>query len=404
MASIAREWSPKGFALSCVLAGFALCLRTDNQLLRSFGLNGVAGVFAVSLLIGVVALCFVVLVSAHDEERRRWSVGVGLIAGVGGVGFALLQGALPFWVSAAGSGGLLGFSLTCLLRQWGRWYRSLSFQGTLFGTAVSFLVASCLWYAVMHAGTPFLFCLGLLVLVLCGGLPLLMSEIVHADEVRAGILPETVERWEPLVTIWQVVRSGWAAVVGLMISLFAAGLSFWPAVTGPLARTVSFKPLAYAIVVAMVWWVVARARSVQGGVFEGFYRVLLPAAAVVMLAGLFAESGVPLGGSMAFPVASYLGVAVFNVLGLAILFWMAKSSEVGFSKVFALFCGSCTVSFGAGMLAFEVLGWDARTAMLCLLAAYLAAMMLGEARAALLRYRARRRADDVLPDVFNGGE
>ncbi|MFR1166290.1 MAG: hypothetical protein ACLSDQ_00925 [Adlercreutzia equolifaciens] len=38
----------------------------------------------------------------------------------------------------------------------------------------------------VHAGTPFLFCLGMLVLVSCGALPLLASQIVQADEIRSA--------------------------------------------------------------------------------------------------------------------------------------------------------------------------------------------------------------------------
>lgn len=404
MASTAREWSPKGLALSCVLAAFALCLRTDNQLLRSLEMNGVAGVFAWSFLLGVIALCAVVLVSAHDEEKRRWSVGVGLVSGVFGVGFALFQEALPDWTCAAGSGLLLGFGLTCLLRQWGRSYRSFSFQGTLSNTAVSFLVASCLWYAVMHAGTPFLFCLGLLSLVLCGGLPLLMSEIVRADEVRAGLRAEASEQWEPLVTIWQVIRSGWGAVAGIMINFFTAGLTFWPAAAGLSFDGVSLKPLSYAVLVAVVWLVVGRAQSAKGGIFVMFYRVSLPVAAAIMLVTPFLHGAFPFVGAAAFSVVSYLGIAVCNVLGLVMLFWMAKSSEVGFSNVFAVFCASCAAGFGMGMVAFHALGADARMVSLCLLAVYLLAMVLSEARSALSRRREEQQPDGELFDIVESGE
>ena len=44
-----------------------------------------------------------------------------------------------------------------------------------------------------------------------------------------------------------------------------------------------------------------------------------------------------LSGLMLFSTISYLGVALMNVLGLVVLLWMAKSSDVGFSKVFAAF-------------------------------------------------------------------
>ena len=110
-----------GLALSCVLAGFALCLHADNLLLGAYALEGAADLFIHSFLVGVVALCVVVFVSAHDGEKRRWSIGVGLLASIAGVLCALLYQVLPTPVSAAGAGLFLGFGLTCLLRQWGRY-------------------------------------------------------------------------------------------------------------------------------------------------------------------------------------------------------------------------------------------------------------------------------------------
>ncbi|MFR1166289.1 MAG: hypothetical protein ACLSDQ_00920 [Adlercreutzia equolifaciens] len=70
-----------GLALSCVLAGFALCLHADNLLLGAYALEGAADLFIHSFLAGVVALCVVVFVSAHDGEKRRWSIG-GLLASI----------------------------------------------------------------------------------------------------------------------------------------------------------------------------------------------------------------------------------------------------------------------------------------------------------------------------------
>ena len=141
-----------GLALSCVLAGFALCLHADNLLLGAYALEGAADLFIHSFLVGVVALCVVVFVSAHDGEKRRWSIGVGLLASIAGVLCALLYQVLPTPVSAAGAGLFLGFGLTCLLRQWGRYYRLFSYQGALLNTMLAFLAASCRWFVVSHAG------------------------------------------------------------------------------------------------------------------------------------------------------------------------------------------------------------------------------------------------------------
>ncbi len=380
MSTQEREWSLAGLALSCLLAVFSLCLEPGNPLLRMYDLAGVSEFFIYSFLAGVVALCAVVLVSSHDEEKRLWSIGVGLAAGAAGTLFSLLFQLLPAAASAVGSGFFLGFGVTCLLRQWGRYYRLFTFRGALLSTMLSFLLASCLWFAVMHAGTPFLFGLGLLALVFCGGLPLLARQIVQADEARMGVRDKVAVR--SLVTMRQVVSQGWAAVIGLALNFFIAGLLFWPGEKGLALEGLAPRPVVYAVLALVVWWTVSRARQGAGGSVEAFYRVSLPLAACVSLACLLVD---PLGRLSASPVlsaASYVGVAVCNVLGLAVLFWTAKSSEVGFSKVFAAFCASGALSAGAGMVAFHVLGQNAQEVALALLTTYLAAMVLFEARAA----------------------
>ena len=93
--------------------------------------------FVCAFLGGAAALCLAVAVSAHDDEQRRWSIGVGLASAGAGIAFALLLDALPAPMVSVCSGGLLGFGLTCLLRQWGRFYRSFTFQGALLNTGLS---------------------------------------------------------------------------------------------------------------------------------------------------------------------------------------------------------------------------------------------------------------------------
>lgn len=352
---------------------------------------------------GVVALCVVVFVSAHDGEKRRWSIGVGLLASAAGVLSALLYQVLPVQASAAGAGLFLGFGLTCLLRQWGRYYRSFSYQGALLNTMLAFLAASCWWFVVSHAGTPFLFCLGMLVLVSCGALPLLASQIVQADEIKAGLRSAVVVK--PIETMREVMQKGWAAVAGLMFNFFTIGLTLWSDRVGAGPVDVAYKPMAYVLLAVAVWWVVAHAYRATGGILQTFYRVALPAAAALMLACPLVNATGALSGTMPFSIVSYVGVALMNVLGLVVLLWMAKSSDVGFSKVFAAFCASCAASVAAGMIAFRVLGPHAQLLWSGLLATYLVAMVLGEGVAFLerrheaLAEQRRAPAVDELPDL-----
>ena len=250
--------------------------------------------------------------------------------------------------------------------------------------------------AAILFGPAYAAVLGLIVLVLSGGLPLLASDIVRADEVRAG-LRDREERWVPHVSIWQVMRQGWAAVVGLMFNFFVIGLTFWPLAAG-LGSGIVPKPLAYVLVVAVVWRVAARVREPQGGMLEAFYRVALPVAATLMLASPLLSGVFPGVDGMVLSILSYLGVATINVLGLVVLFWSAKSSEVGFSKMFAAFCASCAASLALGMLVFQLLGPEAsRWFALVLLVAYLGAVLLGEV------WRTAMRAHAAAPGS-SGGE
>jgi len=85
-----------------------------------------------------------------------------------------------------------------------------------------------------------------------------------------------------------------------------------------------------------------------------------------------------LSGLMLFSTISYLGVALMNVLGLVVLLWMAKSSDVGFSKVFAAFCASCAASVAVGMTVFQLFGAHAQLLWSSVLSIYIVALVLSE--------------------------
>ena len=69
-----------------------------------------------------------------------------------------------------------------------------------------------------------------------------------------------------------------------MFNFFMVGATFWPYAGGLAVTSLSPKPLAYVLVVAVIWWVVSRARGVVGGIMESFYHIALPVSAVVLLA------------------------------------------------------------------------------------------------------------------------
>ena len=375
-----------GLALSCVLAGFALCLHADNLLLGAYALEGAADLFIHSFLVGVVALCVVVFVSAHDGEKRRWSIGVGLLASIAGVLCALLYQVLPTPVSAAGAGLFLGFGLTCLLRQWGRYYRLFPTKGALLNTMLAFLAASCWWFVVSHAGTPFLFCLGMLVLVSCGALPLLASQIVQADEIKAGL--RSVVAVKPLETMREVMQKGMGGGCRSHVQLLHD--RFDAMVRSDRCRVRGRRVQADGVSAASHSGMVGSCARVPraSGILQAFYRIALPVAAALMLVCPIANVTGALSGLMLFSTISYLGVALMNVLGLVVLLWMAKSSDVGFSKVFAAFCASCAASVVVGMTVFQLSGAHAQLLWSSVLSIYIVAVVLSEVVAAIGRLHA----------------
>ena len=225
----------------------------------------------------------------------------------------------------------------------------------------------------------------------------------QADEIKAGLRSAVVVK--PIETMREVMQKGWAAVAGLMFNFFTIGLTLWSDRVGAGPVDVAYKPMAYVLLAVAVWWVVAHAYRATGGILQTFYRVALPAAAALMLACPLVNATGALSGTMPFSIVSYVGVALMNVLGLVVLLWMAKSSDVGFSKVFAAFCASCAASVAAGMIAFRVLGPHAQLLWSGLLATYLVAMVLGEGVAFLerrheaLAEQRRAPAVDELPDL-----
>lgn len=369
-----------GLALSCVLAAFGLCLRSDNALLISFELAGVGMLFASMFLAGVLLFCILAVAFSHDGEKRRWSSIVGLIASSLGTLIGMLAALVTPTVAAELSGVLLGFGLSCLLRQWGRYYRHLSPAQTLLQTALTFLLASLWWYIVAYTHTPFLFGLGLLVLIWAGGIPLLMKQVLESQ----GDLPAADVVVTSKTSMRAIMSHGWAPMVGLLFNFFTIGLTFWPQQAGFVQGAPSPKPLSYALVFLVVWWFVRRTRQAteqaRPHLLETFCRLALPIAAAIMLASPFVDGAIDVRNSLLFTVVSYAGIALFNIIGLSELFWAAHASEVRFSKVFATFVASCAVCVALGMVVFALLGETAQIVSLCVLALYLMAMVIMEVR------------------------
>lgn len=377
MQAVLREFSPPGMVFSFILAIFPFCFRADNTFILAFDLQGTAGYFIVSFLAGTLLSCLGLFFGIKQDSRSRYVwILLGLVCGSLGLLSAGFSPALPLAVGACGAGFFLSFGLIGLLYQWGLYYSSLSLRGVLLNTVLAFLCASVLWYCLMGVDNFILTCLGLFLFLLCGSLPL-FTRSVKGQSGAQNRLSFRTERKILGATARRIMVQWWGAIVGIMFNFFTIGLTFWPAAAGLEADGISPKPFAYAIIVIVICLVIRKASQMATDDLLGlFCKAALPIAAAIVLASPFLESVVPISSAPAISSISYVGIALLNVLGLVVLFWLARDVAFPFYRLFSPFCVSCACSMLAGLLVFQAMGKNAQVISLCILAAYLVLMVL----------------------------
>lgn len=381
MASRAFMGSPWLLGFSFPLAATGLCLRADTPLPLVFAEHGLAWTFIFSLMAGVLVGSVVACRSSWCANGNRAGTVLALASGLLSAASLYMAVEQPRIRWAVGTGILLGASLCLAIAAWAARIRQLPSRSVLGSVACSFFAAS-LWGWLVSAvsavvGMPDL----LAVLVLAGTVPLLVAPLRRFELTEAdGPFPEG--QIAGSAKIGRVVVDAWPAWAAVLFNFFTLGLTFWPEAAGLVPdEFVSPKPMAYAVVLAVVAWFVCARKGRREDGTGLFCRICLPVAVAIMLASPFADRVLPASGSVVFSVASYVGIALCYVAGTAMLFGSSRTAQSA-PMVVGVFCVCCVVSMGAGMAVFAALGEQAQVVSLCILAVYLMAMVLSEVRSA----------------------
>lgn len=391
--ALLRLVAPRELALSFMLVIVAFCCRVDNALMMMLDLHGVVPVFLASLFAGVLAGCAATAWGPARSKRSQMAwISICTASGIAGLAAAGFVHALPSPWCALVAGALLGFGLSCMLCRWWAQYAALPPTRLLVTMSVSALLASVLWYLLMQVGTFPVTCFCLVVCALCGGLLLLVSlmasdkpgddtsqvqDTVPTGEARSGDAGSDDSR--------AVFRApAIAAAIGLLFNFFTLGLTFWPAAAGLSSSSVSCKPISYVLVLVAVAVVVTRISSPRRAVVS-FSHTALPIAAAIVLASPFIEVIVDVGAVPLYSPITYAGIALFNVLGLALPLCAAAPDARSNARTAAAYLAACVLALGAGMVVFRMFGQGAQVVSLCIMAAYLAGLVIVSVRSAAER-------------------
>jgi DNA-binding CsgD family transcriptional regulator/transcription termination factor NusB len=186
-----------------------------------------------------------------------------------------------------------------------------------------------------------------------------------------------------LTELRAIMVFGWSALVGLLFNFFTLGLTFRPYPAGLTEGPLMPKPIAYLIVAAIVYLAIRIARD-PSKVLGMLCRVILPITAAITLASPFLERIIVFSSTPLLSFVPYLGIAPFNVLGVAVVFLIlqraqtvdARLSPRLMTRACAVILAACAGSMAAGMAVFRLMGTDAQIVSLCILSAFLVLMTL----------------------------
>lgn len=174
----------------------------------------------------------------------------------------------------------------------------------------------------------------------------------------------------------------WMAITGLAFNFLTFGLTFVHsgADSEPM---LGIKPAVCLVLLAVIAvWVRSSKSDLSQAWFCGACRVLLPIAAAIMLVCPFLDPYVSDSMMVVFALFSYGGIALFNLLGVAGLAYIARA---GGSRAYAM-VGGCIAGVAACMLvgACIQMAWGSggQVVSLCILAFYLVALVIKLARGA----------------------
>ena len=383
--ALLRLIAPRELALSFVLVLVAFCCRVDNAFMMMLDLHGVVPAFLTSLSAGVLAGCIVTAWRPTRSNRGQMAwISACTASGVAGLTAAGFVHALPSLWCALAAGALLGFGLSCMLCRWWAQYAALSPARLLVTMSVSVLLASVLWYLLKQVGTFPVTCFCLVVCALCGGLLLLVSLAASgkSDEdasCEQGAAPS--DEASPVEARAAVRTPAIAAAVGLLFNFVTLGLTFWPAAAGLSSSSATCKPVSYLLVLAAAVVAALHIPSQRRAVIS-FSHMALPIAAAIVLASPFVDIIVDTSAIPLYSPITYVGIALFNVLGLALPLCAVARSSRSIARMAAVYLAACALALGAGMAVFRVLGQGAQVVSLCIMAGYLAGLVIVSVRSA----------------------
>lgn len=381
MANVSQQiLAPRGLALAFTLVIVAFCCRVDNAFTMMLDMQGALPLFLAALCVGALLGCIAVACAPTCARRSRLvSASVGTACCVAGLAVVGFVQSLPLVGCSLSAGALLGFGLACMLYQWWALYAPLPPRALLVTACTSFLLASFVWFMLRHVGSFPVTCFCLVVCALCSGLLFLLSLMSSSkgDDEEGDVRIALVDPSPSRPSSFKLTAA--AAAVGMLFNFFTLGLTYWPLSAGLSTDAVTCKPLSYLLVVVALVLVVCRIPS-GGPAVKAFSHVALPIAAAIVLASPFVESVVNLGALPLSSSVTYAGIALFNVLGFALPLCALPDDSRAVARVAAAYLAGCLLAMVAGMVVFRLLGQGAQVVSLCIMAAYLAWLVIMSVR------------------------
>lgn len=396
--------------LGSLLGAISLCLRSSLGIVPLFAAANYTFVFVSCFAGAVLAVGIGYLLSSRAKTLLPRFRAVANLSTIIAVSCSLLAAISTFLVlaqpllAAILFGVFFGIGFACSLEVWLTRFSAFSWGNIILGVALSLLLASILWMLSGAIITPITQCTFCAVVMLFGSAFLLIKPTIpehqnHLEDIqptskRAQTLSPPDDNAAPfdhtpnivLTSIWQLLKQCWGAFVLLVFNLFTLGLTFLPTNAGVEHSSVSQggisqKTIAYLIIAIIAWFVmrrIGRNSSETQHMLGMLYHLSLPIAAAIMLVTPFLDNVIVSPAGSPLGILSYLGIAWGNMLGLTVFAFLIKRQRTQTPKLCGMLLIGCALGFCAGVIVFALLGTGGQIVSLCVLAAYLTALVISE--------------------------